>query len=92
MCRPTRSTITGVVYARYGPPSSEYSTLSTPEPPASVAVSVTLALVMYAPSAFLSPLTVAVVSGGVVSPAGGATTVKSTAFSAATFPARSVAR
>lgn len=47
---------------------------------------------MYAPSEFFSPLTVAEVCGGVVSSVGGATTVKSTAFSAAALPALSVAR
>lgn len=41
---------------------------------------------------FRSPSTVTPVTGGVVSAAGGATTVNPTFFSAATFPALSVAR
>ncbi|GGT63321.1 hypothetical protein GCM10014713_65740 [Streptomyces purpureus] len=58
----------------------------------SVAVSVTLALVMYAPSEFTDPVTSAAVTGGVLSAVGGATTVKATAFSGAVLPALSVAR
>ncbi len=63
----------------------------TPEP-VSEAVTVTVAMPRYWPSAFFSPLTVAEVSGGALSSVGGATTVKSTAFSAEVLPALSVAR
>ena len=83
--------MTGVLYARYGPPSREYSTLSTPDS-ASVAVRVTVALVMYASFEFLDPATAAELTGAVVSLAGGSTTVNATDFSAARFPALSVAR
>ncbi len=58
----------------------------------SEAVTVTVAMSMYSPSAFRSPLTVAEVSGGAVSSDGGATTVNSTLFSAETLPALSRAR
>lgn len=90
---PARSTTTGAPYARYGPPSIEYSIRSTPDPwCSSVAVTVTLALPMYAPSEFFVPSTVTPVTGAVVSGWGAATTVNCTLFSAATFPALSVAR
>jgi hypothetical protein len=92
VCAPARSTTTGAVYARYGPPSSEYSIFSTPEPCSSVAVTVTRALFTYAPAEFFVPSTVTPVTGGVVSCGGAATTVNCTLFSAATLPALSVAR
>lgn len=77
----------------YGPPSSEYSIRSTPDPPcSSVALTVTLAFPTYAPSEFRVPSTVTPVTGGVVSCGGVATTVNCTLFSAATLPALSVAR
>lgn len=65
--------------------------MSTPES-SSVALRVTSALVMNAPSEFLSPATTTEVSGGVLSCDGGSTTVKSTAFSSAALPDLSVAR
>lgn len=89
---PARSTTTGAVYARYGPASIEYSAPATPEPPSSVALTVTLALPTYAPSEFRVPSTVTPVTGGVVSCGAVATTVNRTLFSAATLPALSVAR
>ncbi|CAM5611574.1 hypothetical protein SFUMM280S_01719 [Streptomyces fumanus] len=65
---------------------------ASPEPPSSVALTVTVARPTYAPSALRVPSTVAPVTGGVVSSGGVATTVNCTLLAAATLPALSVAR
>ena len=92
MWAPTSCTITGEVYGCQAPSEpTAYSMELTPDP-VSEAVTVTVAIERYSPLSFFSPLTVAEVSGGVLSSVGGATTVKSTDFSAATFPALSDAR
>ncbi|GGT63328.1 hypothetical protein GCM10014713_65750 [Streptomyces purpureus] len=83
--------MTGAVYACHAPEPSANSSELTPEP-VSEAVTVTVAIPTYRPCSSFSPLTLAEVSGGVVSSLGGATTVKATAFSGAVLPALSVAR
>ncbi|CAM5611627.1 hypothetical protein SFUMM280S_01720 [Streptomyces fumanus] len=83
--------MTGPVYACQAPSPTAYSMVLTPDP-VSEAVTVTVAMSRYAPSAFRSPSTVAEVSGAVVSSVGGATTVNVTLFSAAALPALSNAR
>jgi hypothetical protein len=91
VCAPTWCTITGAVYGCQAPEPTAYSIVLTPEP-VSDAETVTVAMSMYAPSGLRSPLTVAEVSGAVVSSDCGATTVNSVLFSAETFPALSKAR
>lgn len=79
------------MYGCHAPSPIAYSMVLTPEP-VSEAVTVTVAMSMYVPSGFCSPLTVADVSGAVVSSVGGGTTVNAALFSAETFPALSKAR
>lgn len=88
---PSWCTITGEVYGCQAPDPTAYSMVLTPEP-VSEALTVTVAMSMYVPSAFCSPLTVAEVSGGAVSSEAGGTTVNATLFSADTLPALSRAR